>query len=69
MKYSYALLESNNPFIISPGVSMAVHGAQFVGLLVGVLFEDECPQGLQHIAFGAVATSFCLMEHERFTSG
>lgn len=39
--------------LTSPGVSNAVRAAQFVGILVGVLFEDECPQGLQHIAFGA----------------
>lgn len=30
-----------------------MRAAQFVGILVGVLFEDECPQGLQHLAFGA----------------
>ena len=38
---------------LSPGVSGPVRGAQFVGVLVGVLMEDECPQGLQHIAYGA----------------
>ncbi|KAL7518889.1 hypothetical protein ACHAWX_003691 [Stephanocyclus meneghinianus] len=44
---------AGNRLNVPPGVSSAVRGAQFVGLLVGVLFEDECPQGLQHIAHGA----------------
>eukprot|EP00804_Cyclotella_cryptica_P028546 CCRYP_014805-RA/>CCRYP_014805-RA protein AED:0.07 eAED:0.07 QI:185/0.75/0.88/1/1/0.88/9/2294/790 len=44
---------AGNRLNVPPGVSSAVRGAQFVGLLVGVLFEDECPQGLQNIAQGA----------------
>lgn len=48
----FASLTYDTNHISRAGNSNAVRGAQFVGILVGVLFEDECPQGLQHIAFG-----------------
>jgi len=42
-----------NPLGIPAGVDGTVRAAQFIGAIVGVLMEDEIPQGLQLIANGA----------------
>jgi len=45
-----------NPLGIPAGVGGMVVAAQFLGVTVGVLMEDEIPQGLQHIANSAGRT-------------
>ena len=42
----------DNLLSVPGGVTWDVTFAQFLGLLVGVLMEDEIPQGLQQIANG-----------------
>eukprot|EP00986_Skeletonema_menzelii_P005908 scaffold2230_cov166-Skeletonema_menzelii.AAC.4 len=44
---------SRNPLGIPAGVAATTRVAQFLGALVGVLMEDEIPQGLQYIANAA----------------
>ena len=44
---------SRNPLGIPAGVAATTRAAQFLGALVGVLMEDEVPQGLQLIANAA----------------
>lgn len=48
--YSFTQGNEINPLGLPVDVSPIVRGAQFLGVLIGVLMEDEIPQGLELIA-------------------
>jgi len=57
--YVLMLGDEGNPLNLPVNVNPLVRGAQYLGVIIGVLMEDEIPQGLELMAISA-RTSFVL---------